>query len=61
MLLRGLDAFEENDRYIKKFSTIAIVGTAARAAACSITFTRSKGSGPDWRGLQTADTSVRIR
>ena len=61
MLLRGLDAFENNDRYLKKFSAIATVGGAARAAACSITFTRSKDSGPDWRGLQTADASVRIR
>jgi hypothetical protein len=44
MLLRFLDAFGKNYRHIKKLSTIATVGSTARATAVSSAFACSKGS-----------------
>ena len=60
MLLRVLDAFGENDRYIERFSAIATVSATAGAAAISSAFAGSKGSGPRKRDLPIVDASFSI-
>jgi hypothetical protein len=57
MLLRALDAFGKNDRYIKEFSAIATLGAATWPAALSTALAGSKGSGSDRGGLPIADAS----
>jgi hypothetical protein len=57
MLLRSLDAFGKNDRYVKEFSIIAAVGGTAPAAAISTAFACSKGSGSGEGDLPIDDAS----
>jgi hypothetical protein len=56
MLLRVLDAFDEDTKHAQQYSAIA----APWAAAISAAFARSKGAGAGKGGLQAADTSVGI-
>jgi hypothetical protein len=60
MLLRDLDAFGKDDRYIKEFSAIATVGATARATAIPRTFARSKGPGSGKGDLPIADASFSV-
>jgi len=56
MLLRVLDAFDEDTKHAQQYSAIA----APWAAAISAAFARSKGAGAGKGGLQAAGTGVGI-
>jgi hypothetical protein len=60
MLLRALDAFDEDTKRAQQYSAIADGRAAPWAAAISAAFARSKGAGTGRGDLQAVDTSVRI-
>ena len=60
MLLRAMDALDEDTKRAQQYSAITDGGAAPWAAAISAAFARSKGAGTGRGGLQAADTNVGI-
>ena len=61
MLLRALDAFGKDNRYIEEFSAITNVGPKAGAAAIRSAFSSSKDSRPRRGDLSVTEASVSVR